>query len=147
MSKKAKESVLRKVFLAVGLILLAVLLIPTESLVVPTWSVVVTDTKGKPIEGINVRQVWQDYSVESRSHEEVIVTGKDGIASFPERKVSASPLTRILEPVSNTLSTGVHASFGPSSWLVVWGKEGLEGGEAYLVGKPLPERVTVKKRL
>lgn len=146
MPRQAKQGALRKVSLAVGVILLAALLIPTESVVVPIWSVVVIDTNGKPIEGINVRQVWQDYSVESRSHEEVIVTGKDGKASFPERKVSASTLARILGPVRNVLSTGVHASFGPSSWLVVWGKDDLEGGERYLVGKPLPERVTVKKR-
>ncbi len=146
MPTKAKKSTLGKALLAAGVILLAALLVPIESIVVPAWSVVVADANGNAIEGINVRQVWQDYSVESRSHEEVIVTGKDGKASFPERKVSASTFARILGPVGNVLSTGVHASFGPSSWLVVWGKGDLEGGEIYLVGKPLPERVTVKKR-
>jgi hypothetical protein len=147
MPRKTKHSALLKVSLAVGVILLAALLISTESLVVPTWSVEVIDINGKPIEGINVRQVWQDYSVELQSHEEVIVTGKNGKASFPERKVAASTLARILGPIGNVLNTGVHASFGPSSWLIVWGKDDLEGGEIYLVGKPLPERVTVKRRL
>jgi len=144
MSLRIKTS--RNVLSALGVLCAVALLFPTESLVVPAWSVKVVDMEGSPVEGINVRQVWQDYSVEDKSHEELVVTGKDGRVSFPERNVSASTLKRILGPVGNVLSTGVHASFGPSSWLIVWGKDELEGGEIYLPGKPLPERITVKRR-
>ena len=137
---------LRRVAIVAATTLLVLSLIPKESLVVPAWSVQVAGIDSRPVEGINVRQVWQDYTLESKSHEEMRVTPSDGRVSFPERRISASRLMRGVGAIRNVLSSGVHASFGPSSLLVIWGKDDLEGNASYVPGQPLPDRVTVQKR-
>lgn len=133
----------KRVVLLIGVTLAGLLFFPTQIIVVPPWTVEVVDETGKPVEGIRVRQVWKHYSIESDSHEETTVTGKDGKVSFPERRIRATAITRILGPVSNVLLAGVHASFGPSSWIIVFGKDGLEGFEKYIPGEPLPSRIVV----
>ena len=137
---------MRAGLIAVAAVAVVLSCIPAESVVVPAWSVQVVDKDSRPVEGINVRQVWQDYSVESTSHEEMLVTPPDGRVSFPERKISTPRIMRVLGPVKNALATGVHAGFGNSCWLIVWGKDGLEGHAIYTPGQPLPASVTVKPR-
>lgn len=127
-----------------GLLLLS--LIPLGWVVVPAWSVQIVGTDSRPVMGVNVCEVWQDYTLESQSHEETAVTPSDGRVSFPERRISAPPVMRVVGAVRNILSTGVHSSFGPSSWLVAWDKDGLEGFASYVPRQPLPDRVTVQKR-
>jgi hypothetical protein len=117
--------------------------IPAPSVVVPAWSVQIVDKEAKPVQGISVREVWQDYSVETKSHEEMFVTPKDGRVFFPERRIWTPRIMRVLGPIRNVLSFGVHASFGRTAYLIIWGKGGLEGSTDYTPGKPLPDRVTV----
>lgn len=124
---------------------LALSFVPVESVVVPAWSVQIVGPDSIPVEGINVRQVWQDYAVETRSHEEMLVTPKDGKVSFPERRISTPYVMRFIGPIKGLLSTGVHASFGKTSWLIIFGKDGLEGLASYTPGERLPSVVSVKK--
>lgn len=126
--------------------LLILSLIPRESVVVPAWSVQIVGVDSRPVEGINVRQVWQDYTLESNSHEEMVVAPRDGRVSFPERRISVPRLMLVVGIIRNVLNSGVHSSFGPSSWLIIWGKDDLEGNVSYVPGLPLPDRVTVQKR-
>ena len=123
--------------------LLALLLVPIDSVVVPAWSVQIVDTDSRAVEGINVRQVWQHYTLESVSHEEVRVTPSDGRVSFPERRISGTVFMYVVGTVGNF--AGVHSSFGPSSQLVIWGRDELRGRATYLPSRPLPDRVVIEK--
>jgi hypothetical protein len=135
-----------KGLIAVAIVVVGLLCIPAGSVVVPAWSVQIVDKESKPVQGINVRQVWQDYSVETKSHEEMIVTPSDGHVFFPERIISTPRIMRVLGPIRNILSAGVHASFGGTSWLIIWGKDGLEGHADYTPGQSLPSHVIVTNK-
>ena len=92
-----------------------------------------------------MRQHWQDYSVESDSHQQDIYSDENGYVSFPERTVKASRLSRFVGATLNLLSQGVHASFGASSHIAAYGDivEGrrLEGFASYEEGNSLPKRL------
>ena len=94
------------------LVIGGVLLYPFESTVVPARSVLVVTEDEHPIQDVVVRQIWQNYSIESEGHEEDLRSDENGRVSFPERTVRASVPRRILQPILNVVRQGVHASFG-----------------------------------
>jgi len=134
----------------VKLLLVAVLLtitacIPFPSVTVPEWRVQFVDRKGRPFVGLEVKQTWQNYSTENRSHQESRRTDSQGYVSFPERTNWASMATRILGPLANFLGSLWEASYGPSSWLIaacdvseVYDAPGYSGSGA------LPNQVLLK---
>ncbi|HEY0099835.1 MAG TPA: hypothetical protein VGB76_12885 [Pyrinomonadaceae bacterium] len=135
--------------LLIGLACLAIIpLSPYTSLVCPAWTIQIVDEAGSPVKGALVTQYWQDYTVESGSHKQVAYADENGYVSFPERNVSASPLSRTWGVIWNTVSLGVHASYGASAHLLAYGKvvdgKRLEGSASYLVGQPLPERLVTR---
>ena len=139
----------RNIALIVMALLFVLLLIlsriHTESLVVPAWTVQVIDKSGNPVEGASVSQTWQDYSVESHSHDRMIVTGKDGKASFSERVLLASQLARVLGPLRSVLRSGFHAGRGPSSWIIARMGDCTGGNAIYKQGEKLPETVVIDR--
>ncbi len=106
----------RIILLAGASLLLLWLLVPTTDIVAPEWAVLVTDTAGHPIEGASVSVFSQQYTVESHETEETKVTGEDGQVHFPERKLHAMGLIRLLGAIRN-LDQGAHASFGVHTYL------------------------------
>jgi len=125
--------------LLVGLVGAGVVsLYPSRSAVCPAWTIRIVDTAGNPLSGAFVRQVWKDYSVESASHEQDAYTDENGFVSFPERTVTSSWLARTVGVISNTVSLGVHASYGPSAHVLAYGHTvgGKRlGGECKLSGR------------
>src|SRR5256884_7647504 len=102
-------------------------LYPSTSTVCPAWTIQVVDTAGNPLRGAFVRQVWKDYSVESASHEQDAHTDENGHVSFPERTIRSSWLARTVGVISNTVSLNVHGSYGPSAYVLAYGR--LIGGK------------------
>ncbi len=145
MPRKHKQKVTRIALSAAAVVIVALLLTPKESLVVPAWTVRVVDKGGKPAERVNVEQIWRDYSLESHDNTEIVVTGSDGIASFPKRSISASTLWRILGPIGSFLSTGVHASYGPSAWIMARKDHCLGGEVFYSPDEKMPETIVVER--
>ena len=92
------------------------LLVPTTEIVSPEWTVLVTDTAGHPLKGASVTVFSQQYTVESEDTEQTEVTGEDGRVNFPERKLHAIGLIRLLGVIRN-LDQGAHASFGVHTYL------------------------------
>lgn len=88
------------------------LLYPFKSTIVPSQNVLVITEDGRPVQNASVRQIWQHYSLESRSHEEDLRTGSNGRVTFPQRTVRASLLRRMVYPIWILLKDGIHASFG-----------------------------------
>ncbi len=91
----------------------------------PRWDVWVVTDDGKPLTGVNVRLVYQNYSTEGRSHEITLKTGEDGRVLFPAQYGRASLFQRAVYTVSSA-GAGVHASFGRQAYVFVFG-EGYEG--------------------
>ena len=122
-----------------------IILYPYKSVVCPAWQIQVVTETGKPLKGAFVRQHWQDYSVESDGHEQDAYTDENGYVSFPERTIKASLLSRGLGAISNTLSQGIHASYGPHAFVAAYGEivngKRLEGSATYEAGQPLPEKI------
>ena len=102
----------KKAFWAFFFIVGVALLYPFDSVVTPAKEVLVVNEDQHPIQGVMVRQIWQNYSIESTGHEEDLRTDENGRVSFPKRTVKASLATRILHPIWNVVRQGVHASFG-----------------------------------
>ena len=132
--------------MAVLALVAIVLLWPTESIVVAPWTVTVVDEQGRPVPNAAVNCSWRDYSLESEDHEERTHTDAAGKVSFPERRIRASRLRRVLGPALNAVREGVHASFGPSGQLVVYGVGGFKtGGAIYHRGVGPPSIVVLRK--
>ena len=77
----------------------------------PTWDVWVVDQAGHPLAGIKVSESYQDYSCESESHTEVLVTDEQGHVQFQAKYLKRDLKTCLHETASN-LDAGVHASLG-----------------------------------
>jgi hypothetical protein len=113
----------------IGLVLLslfALWLFPSSSLAVPYWDVVVVDEHGKPVEGVTVRETWQNYSVEMEGHEADRKTDTNGHATFPAQKAEYSLLRQIAGTIFALVRLNVHSSYSPHAHVFAFGK-GLEG--------------------
>ena len=91
---------------------------PLKAVTAPEKAMTFVDRKGHPFQDLPVRQVWKNYSAESSSHEETRLTNSNGVVRFPERFAESPAIARFMQPVGNLLLTGVHASFGSSSYLI-----------------------------
>ena len=105
---------------AVGVLVLAFL--PFEQTVAPDWAVTTLDAARHPMSGITVREVWQQYSLENSSHEEDRLTDVNGQVHFPRRIYQSGFALRLVSCMRQIGSLGVHASCGPRSYLVAFGK-------------------------
>jgi hypothetical protein len=118
--------------------------VPFPTTTVPEWKLRYVDKRGNPVPGLLVSQTWQNYSIESRANYTDGSTDLQGYVTFPEHKSWSPLLVRLVHPVLNILSTGVHASFGSSSW-VIPKCDVKESGPAQAVyyGQPLPTEIVV----
>jgi hypothetical protein len=122
----------KKIVLFVGVALIltfavfAYWLFPVSSLAAPKWEVTVVDEHGKPVEGMTVRETWQNYSVEATGHETDCQTDVSGHAIFPARKTEYSLLSQVAGTLSALSHFNVHASYGPHASVFAFG-EHLEG--------------------
>ena len=137
----------RQKLLLLVVIVAAVIVLPFETTVVPAWRIRVVDEAGSPIAGVNVREHWQHYTVETRGHEQLLITDENGYVSFPARSVKASILDRIVGVIRNLATTAIHSSFGPVAYLVIW-KEGYEV-DSPLIYSPystMPEQIVLRRK-
>jgi hypothetical protein len=129
--------------LRIGLVVgAALLLIPYRTVTVPVWRIRFVDHVGEPFNSLPVTQTWRNYSVETTDHHADGATDKDGYVEFPERKLWAPLILRILGPIRSVIGSGVHSSFGRSA--SIFQKCGLEMLGQRLPtywGKDLPDRV------
>lgn len=143
-----KASALRKrLGLSIGVICVAFLLLyPFETTVVLEWRARVVDEAGNPLTGVLVSEQWQHYSIETDGHEAEARTDGSGYVVFPRRAIRASIFMRAVGPVRNILSTGVHASFGISAYLIVLtGYQHITENDHYNPGQPPPQTVVIRR--
>jgi len=77
----------------------------------PLWDVWVVDGDGAPVAGVQVVETYRDYSCESESHSEMLVTDAAGHVRFAAKYLHRNPV-RCLHNTTSNLSMGVHASLG-----------------------------------
>lgn len=75
-----------------------------------------------PIETMNVRLSYENYSAESTGHEMDAITDAQGHAQFPMQKDSAS-IARYVRYSARSAMEGVHASFGRHAYVFVFGQD------------------------
>jgi hypothetical protein len=133
-----------KIPLLLGLL---ISLYPFETTVVPEWRVRVADEVGNPLKKTIVSEHWKHYSIESEGHEAEAITDGDGYITFPPRTIKASLLIRVIGLIRNVFKTGIHASFGPSAYLIVSGDmDSITTNADYSPDKPLPEQI-IRRRI
>lgn len=125
-------------------VLAVIVLYPWETTVVPAWRVRIVDQGGAPLRNTGVRETWQHYSIESRGHEEDLLTDQEGYVTFPKRTIRAGLATRTIRSMINALNP--HHSSGPGASVIVLAS-GYDtwSNNATLPGQPLPSEVVVKK--
>jgi len=91
-----------------------------------------------------VRQIWQHYSVEDNEHMEDNITDQNGFTEFPRRTIRVSQVKIIKGAISNFLKYSIHASYGPSSYIIVLAGEDYINDGHYKKGWKLPNRIVVR---
>jgi hypothetical protein len=112
---------IRSKIVAVAVAILVAAFIPLPQTVAAAWTITALDAARRPLTGVTVREVWQQYSFEDSSHEEDRLTDTNGKVQFPRRTYWTSIGSRFLGCVRQIGSGGVHASCGPHSFLVAFG--------------------------
>ena len=96
-------------------------LIPTPQIVAPDWKIRALDAAHRPLAGITIREVWQQYSLEDSSLEEDRLTDNRGEVRFPRRTHWTNFVGRLFGCARQISRTGIDASCGPHSYLVAFG--------------------------
>jgi hypothetical protein len=93
---------------------------PWRYLASPEWEVQVIDPYGNPVPGISTRLVYENYSVENRSHEITLKTDERGQAIFSPQHERASAFQWVFFTASSAVAIA-HASFGRSAFVLAFG--------------------------
>ena len=112
----------RRLAIALAVAALCVKVVPFPYLLCPDLDAWVFDDNGNALAGMNVWLVYQDYSLESISHEETQTTDWSGHARFGAKKTISTLGAHIAGSVRSFCEAGIHASFGRYAYLVVFGK-------------------------
>jgi hypothetical protein len=120
------------------------LIYPFKSGEVPEQHVLVVTEDWRPVKGALVRQSWQNYSLESQGNEEDFRTDDNGRVTLPKRTMRASILIRLLHPIWNVFTQGVHSSFGVHTDVLELGG-GTERRESPKV-QPQPDEIVFRRR-
>jgi hypothetical protein len=101
---------------------LCLLWVPFPHMLSPNWDVWVVDEQGNPVGGMNVRLIYQDYSLESVDHEEIRVADPRGHVRFDAKSTTSTVAAHIAGIIRSFSQTGFHAGFGRDAFVVVFGK-------------------------
>lgn len=136
----------KKILIVALCILIGVAIYPFESMVVPTWRVKVIDTNGAPCESMAVTEMWGHYSLFLRGDFQSAddLTDREGIVEFPERRVRAIGIRRVVMPVVTRALTIAHGSTGPDGAVSTSGLKDV-AWLSYKENAPLPDTARVEK--
>lgn len=121
-------------------------LYPYESLVIPAWRLQVMDVNANVCKDMPVYQSWGHYSLflmGSLGRDERL-SDQNGFVEFPERRVRAIGLRRVVMPVITHVLTLAHGSVGADGAVSASGLKDV-AWLTYREGKPLPDNVRVER--
>jgi hypothetical protein len=119
----AMKKLLRPLGLVLVLSLLLLALLPNPSLAAPEWDVVVVDEHDQPIEGITVRETWQNFAVEKQLLIANRQTDANGRVTFPAQRARYSMLRQLAGTLRAAVSFNMHGGYDAynHSWIFVIG--------------------------
>ena len=135
----------KRLVIALSISALIMALVPIPRQTVPGLTLRITTQAGVPVANARVRQTWQNYSTESSGHEQDLSADAAGVIVLPERILYTSILGSAIGPARSFLSQGVHASYGRSSFILVYA-DGLSGWCEWKPGLPTTIEVHLEKR-
>lgn len=97
--------------------------VPYDQTIAPDWDVLVVDEHGTAVAGANVREFWQQYSVDDSFHEEILKTDDAGRVHFPTRTMHLSLFGNLAGCVQQVKRYFPHGSCGAHAMLVVYRKD------------------------
>ena len=119
-------------------------LIPFDTTFIPEWKLRVVNEGGVPLEGQFVAQYCTNYTLGIHPCEDVDndskITNREGYVVFPERKIRASLLYRIVRPIAGLflfLANGEYGTYGSVGTSGPYGTKSIE----YRPEGPLPEKI------
>ncbi|MCB1026088.1 MAG: hypothetical protein KDB79_16950 [Acidobacteria bacterium] len=138
---------MKKKLLIIALcIVIAAAIYPFESMVVPRWKVKVVDVNGKVCDNMPVTEMWGHYSLflDGRHQSADLNSNRDGFVEFPERRVRAIGIRRLIMPVVTQILTIAHGSTGADGAVATSGLIDV-AWLSYKEDLPLPDIARVKK--
>ncbi len=89
----------------------AITLFPFELKIAPKRALRVVDSNQQPLNGVLVRQIWDQYSLNVHGEED-FVTANEGQVILPERAIDTNLAVLICGGISNISELTIHASLG-----------------------------------
>ena len=136
----------KKVLIVALCVLIGAAIYPFESSVVPAWRVRVIDTEGVACENMPVTEMWGHYSLfldgDFQSADDV--TNPEGVVEFPERRVRAIGMRRVIMPIVTKVLTIAHGSTGVDGAVSTSGLKDV-AWLSYKGNEPLPDIAKVEK--
>jgi hypothetical protein len=99
-----------------------------ETLVSPRWDVWVMDERGKPVAGINVTQIRENFSCEGVDHSETLFTDSHGHVQFHARYVKWNPVKCTVYTTGDIVTFG-HRGHGRHASITAGDSEGMLFGK------------------
>jgi hypothetical protein len=136
----------KKILITALCIVIGAAIYPYESTVVPAWRVKVIDTNGVACENMPVTEMWGHYSLflMGNHQSEDGVTNREGLVEFPERRVRAIGIRRLVMPFVTKALTIAHGSTGVSAAVHTSGLKNV-AWLSYKGDLPLPDTAHVEK--
>ena len=138
-----------KVLITVLVLVVIALIYPAEQTVAPEWKVSVVDDKGARLAGIHVREIWRQYSIEDKDHEEVLTTDASGSAVFPKRTLKSGYMQRMFGCWKKRRMNPAEALCSPASIRVglrPWSRYPARRGHERQPSPVLQERTAARHR-
>lgn len=140
------ETLKKKILIIALCILIGLAIYPFESTVVPAWRVKVVDVNEAVCENMPVTEMWGHYSLflsgDFQSADDT--TNRDGFVEFPERRVRAIGIRRLVMPFVTKALTIAHGSTGVSGAVSTSGLKDV-AWLSYKGDLPLPDTARVEK--
>jgi hypothetical protein len=122
-------------------IIAVLLFLPIHTILVPEWKIRVIDERGNPYRGKMVRQSCSNYILGIHPCEEsgdaTQYTDDNGYVIFPERKITASLLSRLVRTVFHFIVQNIHGGWGIHISVDSSGPQGYKRLD-YKPGEPFP---------
>lgn len=122
-------------------------LIPYETTVVPKWKIRVVDETGAPYASMRVRQSWYHYTLDTEpgGNSDTQWTDAEGYVEFPERRLGASMLSRVVRSVFAVFGKFLaHGGLGIRAYIDSSGPQGYRSID-YTPGSPLPSKLILPR--
>jgi hypothetical protein len=138
----------KKILIVGFCVVVAAVLYPYESVVVAAWKVKVVDVNGVACQNMPVMQIWGDYSlfITGDYQYEDVLTDQAGFVEFPERRVRAIGLRRLVMPLITKALTLAHGGYGVHASVHANGLKDV-AWLSYRGDGPLPDTARVEKCL